>query len=206
MAQWIGWLELVVEEALLVVALLAVFDGARRLVRDGFARRPALVVAIALVLPVWEASQSLNVIKSVRLLQGEKLAAVNAQGREPAGGWEKAPLPPEARTRASTDVATINYILLGNRLDIIDASGARVAFVPTLAQGRAREQFVRDEKGAEATAQSAFERGVRLFISTAGFMLAGLVAGAVAAACARDAGGRVARRRGLPQAAFNACA
>ena len=177
MAEWIGWLELVVEEALLVVALLAVFDGVRRLVRDGFSRRPALIVAVALVLPVWEASQSLNVIRSVRLLQGEKLAAVSAQGREPAGGWEKAPLSPEARAQASSDVATINYLFLGNRIDVIDASGARVPFVPTLAQGRAREQFVRDEKGAEASAQSAFERGVRLFISTAGFMLAGLVVG-----------------------------
>ncbi len=177
MAQWIGWLELVVEEALLVVALLAAFDGVRRLVRDGFARRPALVVAVALVLPAWEASQSLSLIKSVRLLQGEKLAAVNAQGREPVGGWEKAPLSPEARAQASADVATIDYIFLGNRVDVIDASGARVPFVPSLAQGRAREQFVRDEKGAEATAQSAFERGVRLFISTAGFMLAGVAVG-----------------------------
>jgi len=177
MAQWIGWLELVVEEALLVVALLAVFDGIRRLVRDGFSRRPALVVAIALVLPVWEASQSLNLIKSVRLLQGEKLAAVNAQGREPAGGWEKAPLSPEARAQASAEVATINYIFLGNRVDVITASGARAPFVPTPAQGRAREQFVRDEKGAEASAQSAFERGARLFVSTTGFMLAGLAVG-----------------------------
>jgi hypothetical protein len=52
-----------------------------------------------------------------------------------------------------------------------------VPFVPTLEQGRAREQFVRDEKGAEASAQSAFERGVRLFIGTAGFLLAGLLVG-----------------------------
>jgi hypothetical protein len=177
MAHWIGWLELVVEEALLVVAFLVIFDGCRRLVRDGFSRRPALMVAIALILPVWEASMSLRVIQSVQRLQVAKLAAVNQRGRAPDGGWEKAPLTPEARATMSAEAATVAYVFQGQRPDVIDATGARVPFVPTLEQGRAREQFVRDEKGAEASAQSAFERGVRLFIGTAGFLLAGLVVG-----------------------------
>ena len=177
MSHWIGWLELVAEEALLVVAFLVIFEGCRRLVRQGFSRRPALMVAIALILPVWEASLSLKLIRSVQLLQAEKMAAVNLHGREPAGGWEKAAATPEARTAMSTEAATINYVFQGGRSDVIDASGARVPFAPTFEQGRAREQFVRDEKGAEASAQSAFERGVRLFIGTAGFMLAGLVVG-----------------------------
>ena len=177
MTHWIGWLELVAEEALLVVAFLVIFEGCRRLVRQGFARRPALMVAIALILPVWEASMSLKLIRSVQLLQAEKMAAVSLHGREPAGGWDKAPLTPQARAAASAEVATIAYVFQGDRRDVIDASGARVPFVPTLEQGRAREQFVRDEKGAEASAQSAFERGVRLFIGTAGFLLAGLVVG-----------------------------
>ena len=177
MAHWIGWLELVVEETLLVVAFLVIFEGCRRLVRQGFVRRPALMVVIALILPVWEASMSLRLIRSVQLLQAEKAAAVTLHGREPAGGWEKAPLSPQARATASAEVATIAYVFQGDRPDVIDANGARVPFIPTLEQGRAREQFVRDEKGAEASAQSAFERGVRLFIGTAGFLLAGLVVG-----------------------------
>jgi hypothetical protein len=177
MSQWIGWLELVAEEALLVVAFLVVFEGCRRLARHGFSRRSGLMVAIALILPVWEASMSLRLIRSVQLLQAEKMAAVNLHGREPAGGWEKAAPTPEARTALSIEAATIGYVFQGVRSDVIDAGGARVPFVPTLEQGRAREQFVRDEKGAEASAQSAFERGVRLFIGTACFMLAGLVVG-----------------------------
>jgi hypothetical protein len=177
MAHWIGWLELVGEEALLVVAFLVVFHGCRRLVCEGMSSRPALMVAVALLLPVWEASQSLSLVKSVQLLQGEKMAAVNQHGREPEGGWEKAPLSPEARTRMSTEVATIAYVFQGSRADVIDAAGARVPFVPTLAQSRAREQFVRDEKGAEASAQSAYERGLRLFLEAAGFMLAGVAVG-----------------------------
>jgi hypothetical protein len=177
MSHWLGWLELVAEEALLVVAFLVIFAGCRRLVRQGFSRRPALMVAIALILPVWEASLSMKLIRSVQLLQAEKMAALNLHGREPAGGWEKAALTPEARAAMSAEVATVNYVFSGSRSDVIDASGARVPFVPTLEQARAREQFVRDEKGAEASAQSAFERGVRLFIGTAGFMLAGLVVG-----------------------------
>ena len=177
MTHWMVWLELVVEEVLLVVALLVVFDGFRRLVRNGFSRGPAILVAVALVLPVWEASQSLRLIRSVHLLQAEKMAAVDQHGREPAGGWDKAPLAPEARMRMSYEAATINYMFLGSRLDVIDMNGGHVLFVPTIDQGRAREQFLRDEKGAEASAQSAYERGVRLFVGTAGFLLAGLVVG-----------------------------
>ncbi len=177
MSHWIGWLELVAEEALLVVAFLVIFEGCRRLVRQGFSRRPALMVAIALILPVWEASLSLKLIRSVQLLQAQKMAAMNQHGREPAGGWEKAPLTPEARMRMSFEAATVSYMFQGSRLDVIDANGGHVLFVPTPEESRAREQFVRDEKGAEASAQSAYERGVRLFIGTAGFMLAGLVVG-----------------------------
>lgn len=177
MTQWMGWFELVAEEVLLVVAFLVVFDGLRRLVRDGSSRGTALLVAVALILPVWEASQSLRLIRSVQLLQAQKTAAMNQHAREPAGGWEKAPLTPEARMRASFEAATIHYMFEGSRLDVIDANGGHVLFVPTPEQSRAREQFVRDEKGAEASAQAAYERGVRLFIGTAGFLLAGLAVG-----------------------------
>lgn len=177
MTHWMGWFELVAEEALLVVAFLVVFEGLRRLVRDGFSRGPAILVAVALILPVWEASQSLKLIRSVQLLQVQKMAAISQQGREPAGGWEKAPLTPEARTRMSFEAATIHYMFEGSRLDVIDANGGHVLFVPTPQESRAREQFVRDEKGAEASAQSAYERGARLFVSTAGFLLAGLAVG-----------------------------
>jgi hypothetical protein len=177
MTHWMGWFELVAEEALLVIAFLVIFDGLRRLVRDGFSRGTATLVAVALVLPVWEASQSLKVIRSVQLLQAQKMAALSQHGREPAGGWEKAPLTPDARMRMSFEAATINYMFQGSRLDVIDANGGHVLFVPTPEESRAREQFVRDEKGAEATAQSMYERGLRLFVGTAGFLLAGLAVG-----------------------------
>lgn len=177
MSDWIGWLELLAEEALLGVALLVVFEGCRRLARDGMSRTPALMVAIALIPLVWEASLSLNLMKTVHLLQAEKQAAVSLHGREPVGGWEKAPLSPEERTALSTEVATIDYLFQGRRVDLIDTHGNRVLFDPTQEQGRHREQFVRDEKGAEDAARAAFERGVRLFIGAAVFMVAGLAIG-----------------------------
>ena len=43
MTQWIVWLELVAEEALVGIALLVVFAGCRRLARDGMSRTPAAV-------------------------------------------------------------------------------------------------------------------------------------------------------------------
>ena len=177
MAQLIGWLELVAEEMLLVVAFLVVFDGLRRMMRSGVTRSVALAVAVALILPVWEAGMSLNVVRTVRLLQGQKLAALHAEGREPAGGWEKAVLSPADRTTVSTAVAVMNYKYLGRRTELVDEHGNRVTFDPTSEQSLDREQVMRDEKGAEDAGRAAEERGVRLFLSIAGFMLAGLLVG-----------------------------
>ena len=177
MAHWIGWLELLAEEAILVLSLLAAFDGCRKLARGGFARRPALMLALALILPVADASLSMNVVKSVRLLQADKMAAIALHGREPDGGWEKAPLSPELRTSLSVEAATIHYLFQGDRVAVIDEKGARVPFVPTAEQGQQRERFVRDEKAAEDAAQAAWERGLRLFLEAGCFMLAGVVVG-----------------------------
>jgi hypothetical protein len=177
MSEWNGFFTLVAEEVLLVVAFLVVFDGARRLVRDGFARRPALMVALGLLLPTWEGWQSQNLVKSVQQLQATKMATVNVYGREPEGGWEKAPLTPEQRSTMSAAVATVNYKYLGRRLQVIDEHGQRIAFAPSAALQTEREEIVRDERGAEAAALSAFDRGVHLLISAAGFLLAGLLVG-----------------------------
>ena len=177
MSHWIGWFELVAEQVLLAVALLVVFEGCRRLVRDGMSRRAALMVAVGLVLPVADAWLSQGVVKSVRALQADKMAAVALHGREPAGGWEKAASSPETRTAASTEAARVAYLFQGTRADVIDSSGARVPFVPAADEARAREQFVRDEKGAESSAQASWERGMRLLVETAAFMLAGLAIG-----------------------------
>ncbi len=177
MADWMGWAELAVEQLLLVAALLVAFDGCRRLARNGFARGPALAVAVALVLPVWVGSADLNVIRSVRLLQMRKLATLYVNGREPAGGWEKADLSPADRTAVSTAVAAMNYKYLGKRTELVDAQGHRVVFDPTPEQSEDREQVMRDEKGAQDAAEAAYERGVRLFLEAGGFLLAGVAVG-----------------------------
>ncbi|MBW8759636.1 MAG: hypothetical protein JF586_18720 [Burkholderiales bacterium] len=177
MTQWIGWLELVAEQALVAIALLVVFAGCRRLVRDGVSRTPALMVALGLVLPVADAWLNMRVVQQVRALQAEKMAAVALHGREPAGGWERAASSPEARTRASTEAARVGYLFEGRRAEIVDPSGARVPFVPSADDMQAREQFVRDEKGAEASALSSWDRGIRLLAEAAAFMLAGFVVG-----------------------------
>ena len=77
----------------------------------------------------------------------------------------------------SQQAATVAYMFQGTRIPVLDANGARTSFVPQPDQERAREQFVRDEKGAEDSARAGYEHGVRLFISAVAFMLAGLVVG-----------------------------
>ena len=177
MTDWNGWLELVAEEALVAVAFLVVFEGCRRLVRDGFSRRAALMVAIGLILPVADAWQSVRVIQQVGALRADKLAAIALHGREPAGGWEKAASSPEARSTLSLQAATVAYMFEGVRTEVLDAQGTRVPFAPSADQERAREQFVRDEKGAEVSARSSFDHGIRLFVAAVIFMLVGLIVG-----------------------------
>jgi len=177
MIQWNGWPMLVAEQALVAIALLVVFEGCRRLVRDGMTRVPLLMVALGLVVPVGDAWINMNVIKEVRDLQAQKMAAIAMHGREPAGGWEKAASTPEARTMASTEAARIAYVFEGGHAQVVDAAGARVPFVPSADEMRAREQFVRNEKGAESSALASWDRGLRLLVEAAAFMVAGVIVG-----------------------------
>ncbi|MFL6679425.1 MAG: hypothetical protein ACJ8IK_13870 [Burkholderiaceae bacterium] len=177
MIQWNGWPVLVAEEALVAVALLVVYEGCRRLARDGMSRLAALMVAIGLVVPVGDAWLSMQLIKQVRELQATKMLTVAVRGREPAGGWEKAASAPEGRSLASMQAAHIAYMYQGERTSIVDLAGARVPYQPSADEMKDREQFVRDEKGAESTALLSWERGIRLLIEAGVFLAAGLAVG-----------------------------
>ena len=174
MIQWNGWPAIVAEEALVAIALLVVFEGGRRLASDGFSRVPALMVAIGLAVPVGDAWLNMNLIQQVRDLQTRKMMYVALRGHEPTGGWEKAASTPEARTLASTEAAAVAYKLQGERIEIIDAAGTRRLFVPSTNEMREREDFLRNEKGAEASALASLDRGIRLLVEAAVFLLAGL--------------------------------
>ena len=177
MIQWNGWPLLVAEQALLAVALLVVFEGCRRLALNGMSRVPALMVAIGLVVPVGDAWMNMQLIQQVRDLQARKMLAIAVHGREPAGGWEKAASSPEARSLASMQAAHTAYLFQGERRTVVDLSGARVPYQPSVDEMNEREQLVRNEKGAESTALLSWERGIRLLIEAAVFMLAGLALG-----------------------------
>lgn len=177
MIQWNGWPAIVAEQALVGIALLVVFDGCRRLARDGITRVPLLMLAIGLVVPVGDAWLNMDLIKQVRDIQARKMLVVAVKGREPAGGWEKAASSPEGRTLASTEAAVVAYKFNGEFNDIVDAAGTRMPYRPTTNEMRERESLVRDEKGAESAASAALDHGVRLLVQAALFMLAGFALG-----------------------------
>jgi hypothetical protein len=177
MIQWNGWPAIVAEQALLAIALLVVFDGCRRLARDGIARLPLLMLVIGLAVPVGDAWLNMDLIKQVRDIQARKMLALAVHGREPAGGWEKAASSPEARTLASTQAAVVAYKFEGEFIDIVDAAGTRMPYRPSTDEMREREGLVRNEKGAESAAVAALDRGIRLLVEAAVFMLAGFALG-----------------------------
>ncbi len=176
MSEWRGWIELLLETALLAIAFIAVYEGARRLALNGLTRWASLMLAAGLVLPVYEGGVSLTVPARVRQQVADQSAM---RAPEPPGGWEKMPGTPEQRTALSSNAAAINYFVTGTPGPFIDASGNRVVLVPTAQQIQTREAIVRDQKGAEDTGDQFFERGVRLFTTAAVSMLLGLMVGFV---------------------------
>ncbi|MET0382131.1 MAG: hypothetical protein ABW032_01785 [Burkholderiaceae bacterium] len=174
MSDWMGWIETILGTTVLAVAFIATYEGARRIARGGLSRWPSAMLALGLLLPVYEAGASLKIPARVRLQAVEQQAM---RASEPPGGWEKAPMSAEQRTRLSANAAMINYMVSGLRQPFIDPDGRRVPYTPTPQESQAREALVRDQKGAEDTGAQFFERGVRLFVTALVSMLAGLAVG-----------------------------
>jgi len=170
MSDWIGLIETCLEAALIALAMIATYEGARRLAHDGFGRAPALMLAIGLLVPVVEGGASLRYAASVHLLARE-MPSMNAA--EPAGGWEKAPMTPDERTLRSSNAAQINFLLSGKLVQFVDPSGKRTTFVPNQQDLQDRDGLVRGQRGAEDASQQFQERGVRLLSGAVAFMVLG---------------------------------
>jgi hypothetical protein len=175
MSEWTGWVEIVLESALLSLSFAAVFEGVRRLVSQGPTRGVALMLAIALAVPVYEGWSSLRLSNTLSLLAHQP---ATMQASEPPGGWEKTAMSPAERTAVSTNAAALNFRLTGKRGQVIDADGNRVRFQPTDDDLAGRDSLVHGQKGTEDASAQFLERGVRLLASAAVFLLAGLALGA----------------------------
>jgi len=171
MSDWTGWIEICLESALLALSFSAVFEGMRRFVAQGPSRAVALVLAIAIAVPVYEGWSSLRLSRTLTLLARQP---ASMQATEPPGGWEKAGMSPTERTAVSTNAAALNFRLTGKRGQVIDADGNRVRFQPSDDDLAGRDSLVHGQKGTEDAAAQFLERGVRLLASTAVFLLAGL--------------------------------
>ena len=169
-----GLLQTCLETALVAACGIAIFEGARRLAGVGFGRLAALMLAIGLLLPVFEGGASLRYAAGVQLLAHE-MPAMNAN--EPPGGWEKAALTPQERTARSTNAAQLNFLLSGKLMPFIDANGQRVAFAPSQQDLLDHDGLVRGQKGAEDVASQFQDRGVRLLAGAAAFLVLGLLTG-----------------------------
>jgi hypothetical protein len=150
----IGWFFTLLEAAVVALSLVCVYEGTRRFAAAGFTRLNALLVGVGLVVAVGQAGSNLYVASRLRLL----LTTFPAVGQaEPAGGWEKSPLSPAERTTRSADNARVTFQVTGRILEVIDAAGARVPYLPSQQELRSREQMVLgfDRTEANATRLSA---------------------------------------------------
>lgn len=174
MADWTGWIEICLESALLALAFVAIYEGARRLVSQGPSRGIALMLAVALAAPVVGGWSSLRLSKTLLVLAHQP---ASMQAGEPPGGWEKAPLTAEERTRASTNAAALNFRLTGKRNPVIAPDGSRVPFQPADADLSDRDSLVHGQKGTEDASSQFLERGVRLLADAATLLLIGVAVG-----------------------------
>ena len=174
MSDWTGWIEICLESALLALSFAAVFEGARRLAAQGATRGVALLLAVALAVPVYEGWSSFRLSRTLTALARQPAAM---QAAEPAGGWEKAALSPADRTAVSTNAAAINFLVTGRRGQVIAADGQRVRFQPSDDDLAGRDNLVKGQKGTEDAASQFLERGVRLMTNAAVFLLVGVLVG-----------------------------
>ena len=168
------WIVICLESALLALAFVTIFEGARRLMSGGASRWVSAMLAIALLVPVYAGGSSLRL---ARQLQALAQMPDTMQVSEPAGGWEKAVMSPGDRTKASTTAAQLNFRVTGKRGEWIDADGKRLAYQPDDEDLADRDRLVRNQKGTEDAALQCAERGLSLFSSTGVFLVAGGLAG-----------------------------
>jgi hypothetical protein len=173
-AELIGWFFTLLEAAAVGLALVFVYEGTRRFAASGFTRLRAGAIALGLVVAVGQAGSNLYVASRLRLLLTTFPAVAQA---EPPGGWEKSPLSAAERTARSTENARLTFQVTGRILDVMDASGARVPYLPSQEELHSREQMVLGFDRTEANAARLSAEAWRQLVVLMVLMGAGWVVG-----------------------------
>jgi len=169
-----GWFLALLEAVVVAIALVCVFEGARRFAAQGFGRATALLLVVGLVVAVGQAGSDLYVSSRLRLLLTTFPAVAPA---EPPGGWEKSTLPPAERASRSLEGARLTFEVTGRIVETVDAAGARQPYVPTQQELRSREQMVLGFDRTEANAMRLSGEAWRQLIAVIVFMGAGWILG-----------------------------
>jgi hypothetical protein len=151
------WLNFAFDVGALAAALIAAFEGARRIAYDGVTRKRVLVVAAGLI---WCAILSALQFY-VSTVDSLKLNLTHAT--ELAADWGK-DLPPTQREESSRTRASVAYTSTGTLVDYVEASGVRKKYAPTQAELREREKVVALNQQLDTLSQNAYASGFRLIL------------------------------------------
>lgn len=169
------WLVTCLDAAVFAAAFVAIYEGARRLLREGLGRVAILLLVLGLLPSLYEGVASLRGAAQVAALAEAMPPLVG----EPRGGWENAALTPAQRSAQSLEAARLNFRVDGRLGPVIDSAGRRVPFVPQPDDLRERESLVAGRKGAQDAAARFEERGLQLLAGAAMVLLVGGLVGLV---------------------------
>lgn len=166
------WGRFLFEVASWTFALLAAFEGARRIV-SGRRTRSALLLVVAGVL--WCAARG-----ALALYVAGSLASIDPEAmspRELTQDWG-AQLPPIEREKASLAYAGVAFKATGELLQYFHQSGERRRFTPNQEEVRERAAAVQLRERLEQTSAQAQSQGLRWLLSVLVAVVAGIVVGA----------------------------
>jgi hypothetical protein len=169
------WIDAITDIAIWAVALLAIFEGVRRIASR---RRTRTAIVMATVGLLW-----LGLKAGIAFFVGQSLnelrrpvdtSAAVAPLREDWG----ANMPGPERERAGTARAAAVFLTSGHLVDYFDQTGQRRQFSPNQEQIRKREETVRLAERLRGTSEYSLAQGVMSIVSAVVAVVLGAAVGA----------------------------
>ena len=163
-----GWLNFLFDLSAWTAALIAVFEGSRRLARGERGRTVVGWMAGGVIWCIANGALAFYVYSSMESLALDP----NYPTSELRDDWGSK-FSPNEREKSSSAYAAMIYFSYGTIVSYFDRSGNRELFVPTQDQIRAREKSVALKQQMTHLSDDAYSRGWRWFLSVAVGVLIG---------------------------------
>jgi hypothetical protein len=179
------WSSFFFDVAAWTLALLAAFEGARRIAGSRRTRTALVLIAVGVVWCAVKGGLALYVARSMEtMVEAERNRTINELSHD----WGSE-LSPAEREKSSLAYARVAFNSTGRLIDYFNQSGERKRFTPNQDQLRERDATVELWQRAENTSVRAQSQGLRWILSLLVALIAGIAVGAKNDGVRRSGGG-----------------